>query len=206
MKQMAKATLVAIFALLIGGCAANKEISDQIHQKSMERGNIFKEVADASSLQGFSVLVIRATLKTVKEGFYPLESGRSQQGKAEYPFVFNIGGQGVIWMAKGLPDTQKRIVDGKRNPEGGDGVKYTLEKRITLRAGRYKIYIGLTEANIQEEIAVTLTAGKTSILDFRPLYFPGRHNRNTGSFYQGLRDFEVYLDGKTINQKRPSDS
>ena len=77
----------------------------------------------------------------------------------------------------------------------------SLEKRIMLKPGAYRIYLGLTEESLQKEVDVVLSAGQTNVLQFIPLYFTGRHNRNTGSFYRGLRDFEVYLDGVRINPK-----
>jgi hypothetical protein len=191
--------LFIIFGLLLFGCATDKEVTAQIRQKSVEQGKIFTEVTDALPMPGFSVLVIRAIMKTVKEGFYPFESRTSLHGKPLYPFVFNIGGQGVIWMAKGRPDTQQRIVGRQRNPEGGEGIKYTLEKEVALRPGTYTVYLGLTEEELQKEVVITLKKGETSILDFRPLYFPGRHNRNTGSFYEGVKSFEVFFDSKKIS-------
>jgi hypothetical protein len=190
-----------IFVLLINGCATNTAVTNQIREKSLEQGAIFQELTDGTPTPGFSVLIIKATMKTLKEGFYPLEFKSALHGKPEYPFVFNIGGQGVTWPAKGTPDIQQQIAEGKRNPEGGDGMKYFLEKRIMLKPGAYKIYVGLTKETLQKEVDVTLSEGKTNVLQFMPLYFTGRYNRNAGSFYHGLRDFEVYLDGIRVDPK-----
>ena len=162
----------------------------------MEQGNVFEELKYDNLKPGFGVLIIRVTMKTPKEGFYLLESKNSLHGKPEYPFIFNIGGQGVTWLAKGTPDIQQKIVDGKRNPEGGEGVKYFLEKNIRLKAGIYKIYFGLTEENFRKEIVINVTEGKTSILEFKPIYRRNRVRGNT--FYEGIHDFEVRLDGKEI--------
>jgi hypothetical protein len=192
---------VALLAIALAGCATNTVVIEQIQKKSMERGTVFEELKDGTPTAGFSILIIRATMKTLKEGFYPLELKSALHGKPEYPFVFNIGGQGVTWLAKGTPDIQRRDLEGKRNPEGGEGMKYFLEKRIMLKPGAYKIYVGLTEETLQKEVDVTLSEGKTSVLQLMPLYFTGRYNRNAGSFYHGLRDFEVYLDGVRINSK-----
>jgi hypothetical protein len=172
--------------------------------KSMEQGTVFEELKDGSLMHRFGVLIIRATMKTPKEGFYLLESKHSLHGKPEYPFIFNIGGQGVTWLAKGAPDIQQKIVDDKKNPEGGEGVKYFLEKNIRLKSGSYKIYFGLAEKNFQKEIVISVTEGKTSILEFKPVYRPerpghrGRKRTRGDSFYEGIRDFEVCLDGKRI--------
>ena len=199
MKQMVLSTFIIILTLLLTGCATNTAVTDQIRQKSMEQGAVFQELTDGMPTPGFSVLIIRATMKTLKEGFYPLEFKSPLHGKPEYPFVFNIGGQGVTWLAKGTPDIQQNIVEGKRNPEGGEGMKYFLEKRIMLKPGAYAIYIGLTEETLQKEVDVTLYEGKTSVLQFMPLYFT--NCRNASTFCYGLRDFEVYLDGVKMDSK-----
>ena len=190
---------VALLAIALAGCATNTAVTDRIRAKSMEQGAVFQELTDGTPMPGFSVLTIQATMKTPKEGFYLLEFKSALRGKPEYPFVFNIGGQGVTWLAKGTPDVQRKDVEGKRNPEGGEGIKYFLEKRIMLKPGTYKIYVGLTEEALQKEVDVTLSEGKVSVLQFIPVYFTGRFIRNTGSFYRGLRDFEVYFDGVRIN-------
>jgi hypothetical protein len=182
--------------LVIGGCLNNAAFKEQIRMKSIEQGSVFEELEDSNLTPGFGVLLIRLTMKTPKEGFYIMESKNSLQGKSEYPFIFNIGGQGVTWLAKGTPDIQQKIVHGRRNPEGGEGVKYFLEKNIRLKAGVYKIYFGLTEENFRKEMVINVTEGKTRILEFKPIY---RRNRVRGNiFYGGIHDFEVHLDGKEI--------
>jgi hypothetical protein len=165
--------------------------------KSTEKGNVFEELKNSDSIPGWSLLIIRASIKTPREGYYLFESKHSLHGKSEYPFIFNVAGQGVTWMAKGTPDTQKRTVDFKRNPEGGEGVKYLLEKRIKLKPGRYKIYLGLTEENFQKEMNINLIEGKTSILEFKPVY---RRDGTSGyTFYKGIHDFKVYFNEKEID-------
>lgn len=203
MKKIIFSIVVMSAFLLFGGCATSTAVKEQIQKKAIEQAIVFEEIEDGASTAGFSVLTIRVTMKTLKEGFYPLEFKSALHGKPEYPFIFNLGGQGVIWLAKGTPDIQQQIVDGKRNPEGGEGMKYILEKRIMLKPGAYKIYVGLTEETLLKEVDVTLSEGKTTVLQFMPLYFTGRNNRNTGSFYRGLRDFEVFLDGKKIEPNIP---
>jgi hypothetical protein len=84
----------------------------------MEQAYVFKELTDDGPMPGYGELIIRATIKTVKGGFHPFAFKTPLAGKPAYPFVFNIGGQGVTWLARGIPDIQKKFVDGKRNPEG----------------------------------------------------------------------------------------
>jgi hypothetical protein len=195
---MKKAIFLAIILSgFIIGCTTGTAVRGQICSTSAEQGNIFEELEDGNPVPGWSILIIRASIKTPREGYYLFESKHSLHGKSEYPFVFNIGGQGVTWMAKGKPDTQQKIIDSKRNPEGGEGVKYLLDKRIKLKPGSYKIYLGLTEENFQKEIDINLIEGKTSILEFTPVY---QRDRVSGyTFYKGIHDFKVYLNEKEID-------
>jgi len=195
MKQLILLPFI-IFALLLGGCVMNAVVTGQIQKKSAEQGAVFEELKDNAPDAGFSVLTIRAMMKTVKEGFYPLGSRNSLHGKPEYPFVFNIGGQGVVWMARGATDIQPRQTNSHRNPEGGEGVKYTLEKKIGIKPGIYRVYIGLSKEKLQKEINIILTGDNAGILEFKPVY---RRDRGRGPrFHKGLSDFEVFLDGKKI--------
>ncbi len=182
--------------LLFGGCATNFAMSDQIHGKAVEQAAVFEEIKDNISSDRGGVLAIKAKMKTVKEGFYPLESKNTLHGKPEYPFVFNIGGQGIVWQAKGLADKQTDRINEKRNPEGGEGVKYVLEKRISIKPGTYKIFLGLAEENFLKEFEITLTGTGPSILEFKPVY--GRDKGKGPMFYRGISDFEVFLDGHKV--------
>lgn len=193
--------IIIMSGLLLGGCATNTAVKEQIQKKAIEQAAVFEEIKDGHAIDGFSVLRIRVTMKTPRDGFYHLESRSSLHGKPEYPFIFNIGGQGVTWQAKGLPDIQANYIDGNRNPEGGKGVKYTLEKKIMLKPGSYKVYVGLTEEKLQKEVDIILSGESASILEFKPFY---RRDRGWGPrFYKGLSDFEVFLDGKKIGPNIP---
>jgi exonuclease I len=55
----------------------------------------------------------------------------------------------------------------------------------------------LTEENFQKEIDINLLEGKTSILEFNPVY---QRDRVSGyTFYKGIHDFKVYLNEKEID-------
>ncbi len=186
----------AVLAFALAGCCTT---SKEIYSKCQgARADVFAEIKPGEPIhEGFADLLIKANIKTPRAGYYIFESKQSLRGKSEYPFIFNIGGQYVTWMAKGKPDTQQRIVDSKRNPEGGEGVKYLLEKRIRLQAGSYKICLVLTEENVQKEIDINLIEGKTNILDFTPVY---QRDRVSGyTFYKGIHDFRVSFDEKEID-------
>jgi hypothetical protein len=196
MKTLATIICAAFLALVFAGCCTT---SKEIYSKCQsERAGVFADIKPGEPIhEGFADLLIKVNIKTPRAGYYLFESKSALHGKPEYPFIFNIGGQCITWMAKGKPDTQERIVDSKRNPEGGEGVKYTLEKRIILKPGTYKVSLGLTEEKFRKEITINIIQGKTSILEFTPVYQTDRISGQT--FYRGIHDFRVSFDERELD-------
>jgi hypothetical protein len=75
----------------------------------MEQAYVFKELTDDGPMPGYGELIIRATIKTVKGGFHPFAFKTPLAGKPAYPFVFNIGGQGVNLVGQGNPGYSKEV-------------------------------------------------------------------------------------------------
>lgn len=101
--------------------------------------------------KGFADLVIKASIKTHLESYYILESKESLHGKSGYSFVINIDGQAVTWKVDGQKDTVPPYdAKGKisTNPEAGEGVKYSLEKRVRLAACSHRIFFGIPERKV----------------------------------------------------------
>src|SRR4030043_392453 len=122
-------------------------------------------------------LTITSSIKTHPEGHYLLESKRSLHGKPGYPFVINIDGQAATWKVDGQKENSPTYDQkGKRFPEGGEGMRYTLEKKILLRAGSHKIFFGLPEEKLSLQFELALKAGESYVLEFRPAY-SARHRR-----------------------------
>ena len=97
-----------------------------------ENGCFPQEVADAGAPpQGFADLVVKAEIKTHREGYYIAESKESPHGKPGYPFVLNVDGQAAVWKVDGQKDVKPASDEkGKtsKDPEAGTGIKYVLEK------------------------------------------------------------------------------
>jgi len=75
-----------------------------------------------------------AQLWVMPEGYFLFEPRDSAQGKPDYPFLLNVDGQAVTWKADGLQEiTPRYLEDGGRNPEGGTGIRYVLNRRIRLQ-------------------------------------------------------------------------
>ena len=190
MKKMATWILLVVLGLALAGCGATAR---GIRAKSFsERSDVFSEIEeDERVLHGFVELVIRASVKSHLEGFYLLEQ-QTLHGKPEYPFLLNIDGQAVTWEV----DSPNYDGKGRKNPEGGQGMRYVLIKKLQLKSGLHEIFFALPGENKTVETTITLTLNEKelSILEFKPIYY--RYGGPT--FERGVSRLEVFLDGKPI--------
>ena len=83
----------------------------------------------------------------------------------------------------------------ERNPEGGDGLMCRLEKRICIRFGSHKVYLGLPEEEFETEVAISLADGFSNVLEFKPIYWQLGDNRRR--FWNGIFNFDIFLNGKS---------
>src|SRR4030042_3157774 len=194
MKKMATWMLLIVLGLALAGWGATMR---EIKAKSFgERTDVFSEVKeDERAPQGVVELVIRASVKSHLEGFYLLEL-ETFHGKPEYSFVLNIDGQAVTWEVAGhLEDSPEYDEKGRKNPEGGKGMRYFLIKKLQLNPGLHKIFFALPGENKSAEATITLNEKELSVLEFRPIYY--RYAGNP-TFERGLSRLEVFLNGNPV--------
>ncbi len=162
--------LAAIVGTVLAGCMTTSQFMQAKSQT--ERTDVFSEIGGKEAIpKRYAALEIKATIKTHTEGFYLLESKDSLHGKKGYPFVLNIDGQAIVWKVDGREETLLTYFEkGGRNPEGGTGVRYVIQKKIRLAAGAHRLYFGLPAEDYYREFDVTLTAGGTHVLTFEPVY------------------------------------
>ncbi|MEW6086932.1 MAG: hypothetical protein AB1498_01340 [bacterium] len=196
MRNLAIYIFLVFFGITFAGCSvALREINKKSHSY---RTDIFNEVKESDSPEkGFVDLIIKTSLKTHTEDYYILESKKSLHGKPEYPFLINIGGQAAMCKIKG----QKEIIPlydekGKKTKDGGEGVRYNLEKKIRLAAGSYNIFFGLPEEECFKELEVILKEGNQYIMEVKPIY--KKNNRRVQSFLYGVKEIDVSLDSTII--------
>ena len=118
-------------------------------------------------------------------------------GKPGYPFIINIDGQAAAWKVNG----QKEILpsydrDGKtsHDPNAGEGIKYILEKKIQLRAGTHKVFLGFPNEDYFKELEIMFQEGKTYTLEYKPIYKYKTKPTRIPSFKKGIKEYEVYLN------------
>lgn len=195
MKKLIFLLLCIVFASAAFGCSASSKV---IKLKAQgEKKEVFHETAEELPPAGYADLIIKARIKTHIEDHYIFESKKSLHGKLGYPFLLNIDGQAATWKVDGqIENTPAYDNKGKRIPDGGKGILYPIKKRIRLSAGLHRIFLGLPEEDYYKEINVTLKDRSVNELEFKPVY--KRDSRRIQSFLHGLREFEVYLDGRAI--------
>ncbi len=180
----------------LGGCGG---AAKQIRAKPQSMAtDVFTEIKDQQPPPKETVdLTIKASIKTPPEGYYLLESRPSREKKDGYPFELNIDGQEIVWKVEGKSEiTPRWDENGRIIPEGGQGIRYFLDKKIRLKPSFHHVVFGLPDENYFTEVKVSLREGEPHTLEFQPVYVMGRkHHR---SFYHGIKSYDSYLDGTYV--------
>ena len=195
MKKIVDWALLLAFAVLAANCGAALE---QIRTQSItEREGVFQEVTTAGGPPpGFVDVVVKASLKTHLPGEYLMESGSSPHGGPFYHFTVNVDGQAVTWKVPGQRENLP-VAKGQDSPDEGAGMRYTLEKKIRLRAGPHQIFLGVREKNTAKTMIVDLREGALSTLEFRPIY--PRHKQGHPAFRLGFLGFNEVFNNTSNN-------
>jgi hypothetical protein len=197
MKRWINISPVIMMLFLVTSCATAVRTPETVEQTTTM--GVFTEVAGGSAEVGKVDLVIRLSLKTHAENYYLLESKKSLHGKPGYPFIVTVDGQSVVWRVNGgiekIPLYDAR---GIRTPEGGDGMRYVLEKRLRLMTGVHRVEIDLPEERYSRGVDVTLDERTDPyLLEFKPIYRRSVTFRRP-TFFQGLVELEPFLNGKPL--------
>lgn len=193
MRRDAKLWVMAVFlGFAFVGCATNEPLIKAYSHSN--RDDIFSEVTGQGAIpKGYADLEIHASIKTCPEGYFLFEPMDSVQGKPGYPFLLNVDGQAVTWKVDGLQEISPRYFkDGGKNPEGGTGIRYVLNRRIRLQPGTHRIFFGLPGEDSFREFDVTLKEGRWYVLRFAPVY-KWRSIARSRHFVGGLSRYEMVL-------------
>ncbi len=194
--------LLVLFVLIgaLAGCGlATKEL--RLKSQS-EKTDVFYEVMEEGiSTKGFADLIIKTSIKTHLEGYYFMEPENTFHGQEGYPILINIDGQAITWKIKGEDEI---ISNGKKNhgTEEGEGMRYTLNKRIRLALGSHRIFFGLPGEKVYKEINLTFGEGSLNVLEFKPSYRTVRGS-SARSFLRGVDGGEFYFNGKPVPTGQP---
>ena len=84
------------------------------------------------------------------------------------------------------------MVSDRHSQDEGDGMRYALEKRIRLRAGKHRIFFGVPEENYAKTVTVNLQEGKSYTWEFQPIY--PRHKQGHPAFRLGFLGFNAVFN------------
>jgi hypothetical protein len=196
MGKLAGMVALTMAALWAAGCTQAVRNADVVYETGA-RG-VFVEVTDSPAEAGKVDLILRISIKTHPQGFYLLESDKSLHGRPGYPFIVTIDGQTAVWRIDGQAEaTPKYDAAGIRTPEGGEGRRYVLEKRLRLMEGAHKIEIDLPEEPYAQKIKVTLeTREKPYLLDLSPVY--RRSGKQLPTFLNGISRLDPFMDSVKV--------
>lgn len=195
--RMLISVLIGI-AFLIGLAGCGGAVKQITPESQNMRTDVFVEVKDQQPPpEGTVDLTIKASIKTPPEGYYLFEGRTPPQKNDGYPFELEIGGQEILWKVEGKPEiTPRWDAKGERIPEGGDGIRYVLDKKIRLRPGLHHVVFGLPQEDYYTEVKISLKTGEPHTLEFKPFYAVGW--RGYRDFYHGIKTYNVSLDGIRI--------
>jgi hypothetical protein len=193
-----KKIIIGIFmsALIIPGCAMNKNATMSVAR----RNDVFQEVAyNEPAPADYAELTIVSTFKTRKPGNYWWL--KSSHGTPEYTLLLNIDGQTAL--IKGDLTEEKTILGEPWNPESGDGIRYFFKIKLRLNSGFHRVFVAVPDAGANFDREITLMKGSDNVLNLAPVYGKRKAGRLLGldtvtRFYEGIRGFKGYLNGKEI--------
>ena len=190
------------FVLLLAGflvfTACSSYDGTRVAIKMTGKGNVFEvmENGDTTIPKGDSDLLITFALKTHREDPYVTKTMPTRHDDFTYPVVVNIDGQGAQWPTQCEPDKQERYVKGKHNPEGGEGFKCSLVRRLRLKSGDHVLYVALPEDKFEREVRITFLDGEVNKMELGPVY---RRDRPFGpDFVRGIENLDLLLNGQMI--------
>lgn len=193
MKKILLSTASMVLGFALVGCVASSQ-EIKLHSESL-RADVFKEVKGEELQPGFADVIIKTSLKTPVQ--QPSADNKSQittPGNEGCPFLLNIDGQAVQWVVDGQKETAPFIdASGKHNQEGGEGIKYVLEKKIRLKAGTHKVFFGLSALNYYKQFEIAVHEGKIYVVELKPVY-SWKHRNMVRSFEKGLAYYEISVN------------
>ncbi len=148
-------------------------ISDEIKAKSTStRNDVFQEIGTKYPVpKGFADIIIKSQIKTSLNGCIAYEAKDSFDGQPQYSFLFNVDGQAALWNVDGKKEnTPLYDAWGSRTHDGGEGIRYVLEKNIRVAAGAHRIFFALPGDKYYKKVEVAVKDGEQLVLEFNPIY------------------------------------
>ena len=178
-----------VLGLALTACStgANQTRGNPIGQRT----DVFQEVVEPGEVPPEDAdLIIKASVKTHLAGRYLIEPKGTHHGDKTYPFLLNVDGQSIVWEVDGHVEEAPAYNElGKRNPERGEGMRYSLIRRMRLKPGAHRIHFELPGEGRSKDVVVDMAAGRVHVLEFRPVY--NRYRLKGEIFDRGVARIEA---------------
>ena len=197
MKRMVIAGLL-LASVLACGCSTSQE---PIKAGSITpRTDVFREVSDGSPIpQGYADLRVVSSLKTHREGVYPLK--KDAHGTPDYVLLLTIDGQTARMKGASIEEScePRRL----RDPEAGEGIRYAFRTVVRLKAGTHTVIVASPDDDVTVEREITLAEGRSNTLELEPVYGATAGSGQpafygTTSFLGGIRGFRFLVNGERL--------
>ena len=191
-------SLLLLLSVLTCGCSTSRE---PLKASSVTpRTDVFREVPDGSPIpQGHADLRVVASLKTHREGVYPLR--KDAHGTPDYALLLTIDGQTARMKGGSIEENcePRRL----RDPEAGEGIRYAFRTVVRLKAGTHTVVVASPDDEVTVAREITLAEGRSYTLGLEPVYGTtagGQRPTFYGptSFLKGVRGFRVILNGEHL--------
>jgi hypothetical protein len=184
----------------ISGCASVATQTDILCEGPLADGPVVEVPTAVNPTPGMVGMIIKATIKTHPEGFYLLEPESHMHGKTGFPFVVVIDNKTFEWHDDGrrevLPFCDE---NGDPMPEGGEGIRYTVERELLLNPGPHRVTLKLPSEKKNITVPLEPVADHAPhILEFKPVYH-GPNTRRFGFLY-GVVDMHAFSDGAQLQK------
>ena len=162
------------------------------------RTGVFREASAGSPIpQGYADLQVVSSLKTHKEGVYPLR--KDAHGTPSYSLVLTIDGQTA--QIKGSLIEENCEPRRLQDPEAGDGIRYAFRTVVRLKAGTHTVIVASPDDEATVEREISLAEGSSNSLVLEPIYGPAAQRGlptyyGPTSFLGGIIGFRMVLNGK----------
>lgn len=160
------------------------------------RTDVFREAPAGTPVpHGYADLRVVASLKTHREGVYPLR--KDTHGTPDYVLLLTVDGQTaqIGGTLAGEDCEPRRLSD----PEAGEGVRYRFNTVVRLKAGTHTVIVASPDDDVTVEREVTLLERRSYTLALEPVYGTTAQRQrpvfySPTSFLEGLRGFRVQLN------------
>lgn len=187
---MKKIIILMTFATLLTGCAS----TEAIKRLESRNGQGVFQVLDASAKplpDGYGDLQINLNLKTRTRDAVLINT--TGDGTERYQLLVGINGQTQRLTGKMTPESGE--YRGSKDPEAGNGIRYSFETTVRLPVGLHTMTLALPEDGVVLERRLEVKSGENRMV-LQPVYRSKNPHQRIGfngdtTYYEGVKSLLI---------------